>query len=58
MIHCLKSARSQIFLLYTTPLINPHAKKSNGAKYGDLGGQGVGPSAYNTSHADKHMAKA
>jgi len=27
---CLKSARSRTFLLYTTSLINPHAKKSNG----------------------------
>ena len=25
MIHCLKSARSRTFLLYTTSLINPHA---------------------------------
>jgi hypothetical protein len=24
-------------------LINPHAKKSNGVKSGDLGGQAVGP---------------
>jgi len=58
MIRCLKSARSRTFLLYTTSLINPHAKKSNGIKSGDLGGQGVGPSAYNTSHADKHVARA
>ena len=29
-------------------LINPHAKKSNGVKSGDLGSQAVGPSAYNT----------
>jgi hypothetical protein len=27
MIRCLKSARSQTFLLHTTSLINPHAKK-------------------------------
>jgi hypothetical protein len=27
MIRCLKSARSRNFLLYTTSLINPHAKK-------------------------------
>jgi len=31
MIRCLKSARSPTFLLYTTSLINPHVKKSNGA---------------------------
>ena len=43
MIRCLKSARSRTFLLYTTSLINPHAKKSNGFKSGDLGGQAVGP---------------
>ena len=43
MIHCLKSARSWTFLLYTTSLINPHAKKSIGVKSGDLGGQAVGP---------------
>jgi len=30
MIRCLKSARSRTYLLYTTSLINPHAKKSNG----------------------------
>ena len=58
MICCLKSARSQTFLLYTTSLINIHAKKSNGVKSGDLGGQAVGPSAYNNSHADKHVARA
>jgi len=59
MIRCLKSARSRTFLRYTTSLINPHAKKkSNGDKSGDLGGQAVGPSAYNTSHADKHVARA
>jgi hypothetical protein len=45
MTHCLKSATSQTFLLYTTSLINPHAKKSNGIKSGDLGGQAVGPEA-------------
>ena len=58
MIRCLKSARSQTFLLYTTSLINPHAKKSNGVKSGDLGGQAVGPSACNCSRADKHVARA
>ena len=58
MICCLKSARSQTFLLYTTSLINIHAKKSNGVKSGDLGGQAVGPSAYSTSYADKHVARA
>jgi len=58
MIPCLKSARSRTILLYTTSLINSHAKKSNGVKSGDLGGQAVGPSAYNTSHADKHVARA
>jgi len=57
MIRCLKSARSRIFFLYTTSLINSHAKKSNGVKSGDLGGQAEGPSAYNTSHADKHVAR-
>jgi hypothetical protein len=57
-IRCLKSAKSRTFLLYTTSLINPHAKKSNGVKSGDLGGQTVGPSAYNTSRADKHVARA
>ena len=31
---------------------------SNGVKSGDLGGQAVGPAAYNTSHADKHVARA
>ena len=45
MIRCLKSATSRTFLLYTTSLINPHAKKSNGVKSGDLGGQAVGPEA-------------
>jgi len=43
MIRCLKSVRSRTFLLYTTSLINPHARKSNGIKSGDLGGQAVGP---------------
>jgi hypothetical protein len=43
MIRCLKKARSRTFLLYTTSLINPHAKRSNGVKSGDLGGQAVGP---------------
>ena len=57
-IRCLKSARSRTFLLYTTSLINPHVKKSNGVKSGDLGGQVVGPSAYNISHAAKHVARA
>ena len=33
-------------------------KKSNGVKSGDLGGQAVGPSPYNTSHADKHVTRA
>jgi hypothetical protein len=45
MICCLKSATSRTFLLYTTSLINLHAKKSNGVKSGDLGGQAVGPEA-------------
>jgi len=58
MIRCLKSARSWTFLLYTTSLINPHAKKSNGVKSGDLGGQAVGPPAYKTSHVAKHVARA
>ena len=58
MIHCLKSARSRTFLLYKMSLINPHAKKSNGVKSGDLEGQAVGPSACNSSHADKHVARA
>jgi len=57
-IRCLKSAISRTFLLYTTPLINPHAKMSNGVKSGDLGGQAVGPAVYNTSLADKHVARA
>jgi hypothetical protein len=57
-IRCLKSAISRTFLLYTTSLINPHAKKSNGVKSGDLGGQTVGPSACNSSRADKHVARA
>jgi len=43
MISCLKSARSRTFLLHRASLINPHAKKSNGVKSGDLGGQAVGP---------------
>jgi hypothetical protein len=58
MIRCLKSARSRTFLLYTTSLINPHAKKSNGVKSGNLGGQAVGPSAYSISYAEKHVARA
>ena len=58
MICCLKSARSRTFLLYTTSLIKPHAQKSNGVKSGDLEGQAVGPSACNSSHADKHVARA
>jgi len=33
-------------------------KTSNGVKSRDVGGQAVGPSAYNTPHADKHEAKA
>ena len=40
---CLKSARTRTFLLYTTSLINPMQKKSNGVKSGDLGGHAVGP---------------
>jgi len=32
--------------------------KSNGVKSGVLGGQVVGPSAYNTAHADKHVVRA
>jgi len=53
-----QSARSRTFLLYTTSLINTHAKrKSNGVKSGDLGGQAVGPSACNSSRADKHVAR-
>ena len=43
MIRCIKKARSRTFLLYTTSLINPHTKKSNGVKSGELGGQAVGP---------------
>jgi hypothetical protein len=35
MIRYLKSDRSRPFLLYTTSLTNPHAKKSNGVKSGD-----------------------
>jgi len=31
---------------------------SNGVKSGDLWGQAVGPSAYNTSHADKLVKRA
>jgi len=46
MLRCLKSAGSRTFLLYKTSLINPLAKKSNGVKPGDLGGQAVGPSAH------------
>jgi hypothetical protein len=38
-------------------LINPHAKKSNGVKSGDLGGQALGPSAYNSSNVDKHVER-
>ena len=41
-IRCLKSATSRTFLLYTASLINPHAKKCNGVKSGDLGDQAVG----------------
>jgi hypothetical protein len=58
MIRCIKSARSRTFLLHKTSLIKPHAKKSNGVKSGDLGGQAVGPSACNSSHADKHVTRA
>jgi len=58
MIHCLKSARSRTFLLYTTSFKNPHAKKSDSVKSGDPGGQAVGPSSYNTSNADKHVERA
>jgi len=58
MIRCIKSARSQTFLLYTTSLINPHAKRSHGVKSRYLGGQAVGPSAYNTLRAAKHVARA
>jgi hypothetical protein len=43
MVRYLKSARSQTFVLYTTSLINPHAKKSSGVKSEDLEGQAVGP---------------
>ena len=39
-------------------LINTHAKKSNGVKSGDLGGHAVGPSAYNSTRAAKHVARA
>jgi len=35
-----------------------NAKTSDGVKSGDLGGQAVGPSAYNTSHDDKNVARA
>jgi len=44
-IRCLKSTTSRTFLLYTTSLINLHAKKKkfNGIKSGDLGGQAEGP---------------
>ena len=58
MTRCLKPARSRTFHLYTTSLINTHAEQSNGVKSGDLEGQVVGPSACNTSHADKHVARA
>jgi len=58
MIRCFKSARSRTFLLYTTSLITSHPIKSNGVKSGDLGGQAVGHSAYNTSHAAKHVPSA
>ena len=57
-IRCLKSARSRTFLLYTASLINAHAKKFNGVKSGDLGGQAVGPSACNSSNADKHVVSS
>jgi len=58
-IRCLKSARSRTFLLYTTSLKKPPAKKkSNGVKSGDLGGQAVWPSACNSSRAAKHVARA
>ena len=57
-IRCLKSARSRTFLLYTTSLINSHSKKSNGVTSGDLGGQTGGPSACNSSRADKLVARA
>jgi hypothetical protein len=43
MVRCIKSARFPTFLLYTTSLINPLAKKYSGVKSRDLGGQAVGP---------------
>ena len=57
-IRCLISARSRTFLLYTTSLIKPPCKNSNGVKSGDLGGQEVRPSACNSSRADKRVERA
>ena len=62
-LNCFNDTLSQIsqisnFSPVHNALKKPHAKKANGVKSGDLGGQTVGPSAYNTSHADKHVARA
>jgi len=54
-------------IIEAVELITPHMLlntlcydilNSNVVKSGDLGGQAVGPSAYNTSHAAKHVAGA
>jgi len=56
MIRYLKSVRSRTFLLYTTSLINPHSKKSNGVKSGDLGSQAVG-TPLPTQHRGKFSSR-
>jgi len=50
MIHCLKSARSRTFLLYTTSLNKPPCWFETTYHWSIW--------AYNTSHADKHVARA
>ena len=61
--NCFNDTLSQISQISNfSPVFNvlgkPPCRKSNGVKSGDLGGQAVGPSAYSTSHADKHVARA
>jgi hypothetical protein len=44
MIRCLKKSQNSNLSPVYNVLNKPHAKKSNGVKSGDLGGQAVGPS--------------
>jgi len=59
-LNCFNDTLSQISqILNFSPVHNVLNKApSKKVKSGDLGGQAVGPSAYNTSHAAKHVAKA